>query len=102
MSIVIHGLDMPKTYLRNVIIAPDGKIVYEDEEGITYGLWKGTAMQLPDDKVVCARLQVISEKVEGDEEEFHREADNVLCELLESLGYKETVAYFKKHPKWYS
>lgn len=102
MGIIIHGLDMPKTYLRNVIIAPDGKIITEDEEGITYGMWKGTAMQLPDDKVVCARLQVISEKVEGYEEDFHWEADNVLCELLESLGYKETVEYFKEHPKWYS
>lgn len=58
--------------------------------------------ELPDDKVVCARLQVISEKVDGYEEEFHWEADNVLCELLETLGYKETVEYFKKHPKWYS
>lgn len=58
--------------------------------------------ELPDDKVVCARLQVISEKVDGYEEEFHWEADNVLCELLETLGYKETVKYFQMHPKWYS
>ena len=47
MSIIIKGMDMPTSYLRNVIIAPDGKILYEDEEGITYVLRKGTAMQLP-------------------------------------------------------
>lgn len=60
-------------------------------------------MTLLDDKDVCARLQAIDQRYgyEDDEEVFHKEADNVLCELLESLGYKETVEYFKKHPKWY-
>lgn len=60
-------------------------------------------MTLLDDKDVCARLQAIDQRYgyEDDEEIFHKEADKVLCELLESLGYKETVEYFKKHPKWY-
>lgn len=32
----------------------------------------------------------------------HEDADYILCELLEELGYKELVASLKKIPKWYS
>ena len=37
----------------------------------------------------------------GYEEAFHGEADDLMCELLVSLGYSEGVEIFKKQPKWY-
>jgi len=38
----------------------------------------------------------------GDIEINHYNADDVLCELLESLGYNEIVTEFKKLEKWYA
>ena len=32
----------------------------------------------------------------------HIDADELMCELLESLGYREGVRYFKEMEKWYS
>ena len=32
----------------------------------------------------------------------HDEADNLLCDLLEELGYIELVDTYRKIPKWYS
>lgn len=32
----------------------------------------------------------------------HEDADWILCDLLEELGYKELVAAYKNVPKWYS
>jgi hypothetical protein len=38
----------------------------------------------------------------GDTEGAHYSADKILCELLESLGYKETVAAWDEIAKWYA
>ena len=32
----------------------------------------------------------------------HEDADYILCELLEKLGYKELVDVYRDVPKWYS
>lgn len=32
----------------------------------------------------------------------HIDADNILCELLTELGYKDIVEVFEKLDKWYS
>lgn len=32
----------------------------------------------------------------------HEEADWMLCDLLEELGYTELVEAYRKVPKWYS
>lgn len=32
----------------------------------------------------------------------HEDADYILCELLEKLGYKELVDAYRDIPKWYS
>ena len=37
-----------------------------------------------------------------DEEAAHMRADDVLCDLLDSLGYQDVTAEFKKMEKWYS
>jgi len=37
-----------------------------------------------------------------DKERDHCEADDILCELLSSLGYGEVVDQFNKLEKWYA
>ena len=38
----------------------------------------------------------------GDSEGAHSAADDVLCELLVSLGYKDVVDEWDKVDKWYA
>jgi hypothetical protein len=38
----------------------------------------------------------------GDIEINHSEADDILCDLLNDLGYTELVNEFKKLEKWYA
>lgn len=38
----------------------------------------------------------------GDPEINHRNADNVLCELLTELGFDDVVYEFKRIDKWYA
>lgn len=38
----------------------------------------------------------------GDPEIAHVNADEILCELLTSLGFSDVVKEFKKVPKWYA
>jgi hypothetical protein len=37
-----------------------------------------------------------------DPEVAHGDADDVLCELLRSLGFNEVVDVWEKAPKWYA
>lgn len=37
-----------------------------------------------------------------DEEAWHEKADDLLCEMLNRLGYGEVVKAFERIPKWYS
>lgn len=37
-----------------------------------------------------------------DIENAHIEADHILCEFLESLGFDELVTLYRKVDKWYS
>ena len=40
---------------------------------------------------------------QGDkEQDYHIEADDILCELLEYLGYGDVVEEYNKLDKWYS
>ena len=36
-----------------------------------------------------------------DEEEFHKEADDLMCKVLEGLGYEDGIEIFNRNPKWY-
>ena len=38
----------------------------------------------------------------GDPESSHYEADDLMCELLGSLGYEEGVEIFENMGKWYA
>jgi hypothetical protein len=56
------------------------------------------------------RLKTVTEKdycpnckiQTGGPEVWHVEADNILCELLDHLGYHDFVEAFEKVPKWYA
>lgn len=37
-----------------------------------------------------------------DSQDSHEAADNVLCALLESLGYGDVVVEYKKLERWFS
>lgn len=39
---------------------------------------------------------------ESDEEVAHIDADNILCNLLINLGYKELISEYRKVRKWFS
>lgn len=46
-------------------------------------------------------LKIASEEAD-DKEAAHIFADEILCELLTSLGYEDVVKEWKKVGKWYS
>lgn len=49
-----------------------------------------------------ARLEELVNKKYPDEEEDHINADFILCEMLDALGYKDLINTWDKVKKWYS
>lgn len=49
-----------------------------------------------------ARLEELVNKEYPDEEEDHGEADGILCNMLDALGYKDLTDAWDKIEKWYS
>lgn len=49
-----------------------------------------------------ARLEKLVNKKYPDEEEDHGEADGILCDMLNALGYKDLTDAWDKIGKWYS
>ena len=49
-----------------------------------------------------ARLEELVNKKYPDEEEDHAEADGILCDMLNALGYKDLTDLWDKIGKWYS
>lgn len=47
-------------------------------------------------------LQHLESLMQDDNEADHITADRVLCDLLTSLGYEKTVAFFRELDKWYA
>lgn len=48
-----------------------------------------------------ARLEELVNKEHPDKEEDHIEADGILCNMLDALGYKDLTEVFDKIDKWY-
>lgn len=48
------------------------------------------------------KMKEIGEKYGNDEEVCHGLADDLLCQILIDLGYKEIADEFEKLPKWYA
>lgn len=40
--------------------------------------------------------------MQRDTETFHRSADNLICEVMKTLGYEKGIEIFQKRHKWYS
>lgn len=49
-----------------------------------------------------ARLEELVNKKYPDQEEDHAEADGILCDMLNALGYKDLTEAWDKIGKWYS
>lgn len=49
-----------------------------------------------------ARLHELARKTYPDEEEDHGEADGILCDMLNALGYNDLTDAWDKIGKWYS
>ena len=49
-----------------------------------------------------ARLHELARKMYPNEEEDHAEADGILCDMLNALGYKDLTDLWDKIGKWYS
>lgn len=49
----------------------------------------------------AAEMGAIRDVSEADPERYHGEADDLLCQMLEELGYKEGVELFRDMEKWY-
>ena len=49
-----------------------------------------------------ALTELRSHQDSGDTEAAHEAADDVLCELLKSLGYEDVVAEYHRVPKGYA
>ena len=49
-----------------------------------------------------ARLEELVNKKYPYEEEDHAEADGILCDMLNALGYKDLIDLWDKIGKWYS
>lgn len=41
-------------------------------------------------------------EIDNYEENVHIKMDNIMCDLLRSLGYGEGIDIFENTPKWYS
>lgn len=48
------------------------------------------------------RMKKICESSDYNTEDRHVFADDLMCELLRSLGYGDGVEIFEAAPKWYS
>ena len=47
-------------------------------------------------------MLLLKEKWNDDIEQFHIEADSLLCNMLVELGYVDGTRVFQNMPKWYS
>ena len=47
-------------------------------------------------------MERIRDNPEGDEEQNHIEADDIMCAILERLGYADGVKLFREMHKWYA
>jgi len=48
-------------------------------------------------------IQILKEQQTNDDKESaHGIADDVLCNLLKTLGYRDVVEEWEKVPKWYA
>lgn len=71
-------------------------------------------VEIPDPKIFAARMELAKCYYHPEDNEYqalrdrldpemsHIRADELMCELLETLGYGEAVKIFEEMEKWYS
>lgn len=59
--------------------------------------------KLPNDETsICIAEQLKALQSNPDKEAAHSQADKILCDLLNSLGYDDVVKEFENLEKWYA
>lgn len=53
------------------------------------------------EKEIKEKMKEIDKK-SWDTEGWHGDADDLLCEVLDKLGYKFLTEWFNSHDKWYA
>lgn len=53
-------------------------------------------------KYIALMKEQVVDSAGGDYDITHKEADDLLCKLLQELGYSGVVDEFKKVGKWYA
>jgi len=66
---------------------------YKTQKEITFDQMKTYFLQ---------QMQEIVDKDGDDEEQEHIDADQLLCDLLEILGFEELIKLYHKIDKWYA
>jgi hypothetical protein len=56
----------------------------------------------PEEFKLAMQALIVEEQNDGDTEETHYKADELMCDILEELGYGDGVALFNKLNKWYA
>ena len=59
-------------------------------------------MALTPEEFTDAMREALERGRDEDEEQTHKRADNLMCDLLKSLGYEEGVAVYLKSGRWYA
>lgn len=62
----------------------------------------GKRVMLPAEAVIKIKEIVEKQKKDRDNESAHLNADDLLCNILYSLGYEELVEISHNMPKWYA
>ena len=109
MSVIIPNMKMPKTCAECPMNYDECwcTVIHGDESSLLDDytdkrLDKCPLVEIPDPKVIAARMKVLDIRYHDNEEILHSAADDELCDLLRELGYEEAVDIFDEMPKWYS
>lgn len=54
------------------------------------------------EKAIARLTELAASQGHGDTDAEHKEADDILCDLLIDLGYADVVTLWKQVHKWYA
>jgi hypothetical protein len=79
-----------------------GTCIEKPVTGIDIQAKASKVMKLISPEEALRRMNAIWAKSPRDLERNHQKADDLLCEILSSLGYEKVVEKFQSEDKWYS
>lgn len=115
MSFIVKGVDMPKNCSECPCISSNFmfcRVAAKPIPSIGHPEFC-PLVELPDPKIFAAKMELakcyypkdtMAETLRNriDPEMSHIRSDELVCELLEKLGYGEAVKIFEEMEKWYS